>query len=294
MRAVVSVSLVVVAACVSGPRALTRTQLEAFATRVYAAPFDEVFDATWLSLEHEGLRVTGVDRVAGTLLARRGDGTGYDVSVTADERSQRVVMRPVPEQAAWVLDGEAGETARWAALELHTSALLDAWRQVPEWSHLAARNLVSVAGVRAALPEAWEKLEPSVSRRTLTAQRSRSLKRGFNATWRFEVKRREPKEDHRAFLLETAGLALFAGTRLRWPDDLPLTLSRHQAQGRVKLGDGAVVRAVLFAVWVGVTDAFTVRIGAICGTVSEPEAGCAAEWRAMLDGLEAKGLVPPP
>jgi hypothetical protein len=293
VRGVVSVSVLVMVACVSGPRALSPLQLEALATRSYLAAFDEVFDATWLSLEHEGLRVSAVDRVAGTLVARRPDGTGYDVSVTADERTQRVVMLPVPERAAWTLEGEGGETARWDAIELHTSALLDAWRHVPEWTHLAERNLVSVPGLRAVLPEAWERLDTSVSRRSLTAQRSRTLKRGFNATWRFEVKRREPKEDHRAFLLETAGLALFAGNRLRWPDETALSLVGHQAQGRVRLSDGAVLRPVMYALWVGASDAFTVRIGAVCGAASEPEAGCAAEWRAMIDALATRGLAAP-
>ncbi|MDX2009404.1 MAG: hypothetical protein SFW67_04395 [Myxococcaceae bacterium] len=286
-----SLSVLVVVACVSGPRALTPTQLEALSTRQVVGDFDEVFDATWLSLEHEGLRVSRVDRVAGTLLARRPDGTGYDVSVTADERAQRVRLFPVPERATWVLEGDEGETARWDAIELHTTALLAAWREVPEWAHVAEKNLVTVPGVSARLPEAWEKLEPSVSRRVLTAQRSRTQRRGLNPTWRFEVKRRTPRADHRPFLLETAGAALFAGSRLTWPDDTRLAFAGHVAQGRVRLGDGEIARPVTYAVWVGSSEAFTVRIAAICGP-TDTETACAAEWRAMLEGLVARGVAP--
>lgn len=293
VRSVVSLSVLVVTACVSGPRALTQAQLEALSTRQLLGDFDEVFDATWLSLEHEGLRVSGADRLAGTLRARRQDGSGYDVSVTADERSQRVRLVPVPDRATWVLDGADGETARWDAIELHATALLAAWREVPEWSHLAEKNLVAVPGVRARLPEAWEKLEPSISRRVLTVQRSRTIKRGFNPTWRFEVKRRMPVDDHRAFVLEAAGAALFAGQRLTWPADTRLTFVEHVAQGRVRLSDGEVPRPVFYALWVGAFDAFTVRIAAVCGPPAEAENGCAAEWRALLETLAARGARPP-
>jgi hypothetical protein len=293
VRSVVSISVLVVTACVSGPRALSRDQLEALSTRQLSGDFDEVFDATWLSLEHEGLRVSEADRVAGTLRARREDGTGYDVSVTAAERTQRVRLVPVPDRATWVLDGDDGETARWDAIELHTTALLAAWRELPEWEHLAEKNLVTVPGLSARLPETWEKLEPSVSRRVLTAQRSRTQRRGLNPTWRFEVKRRTPRDDHRPFLLETAGAALFAGSRLTWPDDTRLVFAGHVAQGRVRLGDGEIARPVAYAVWVGASGAFTVRIAAICGPPADTETACAAEWRALLERLVARGVAPP-
>jgi hypothetical protein len=293
VRRIVLISLVVSMACVRGPRALSPSELEAFATRQHAGDFADVFDATVLALEHEGLSMQTVDRVAGTLEARRPDGTGYDVSVTAAERVQRVVLRPVPERERWVLEGEAGETARWDAVELHTTALLAAWRELPEWTIVAERNAVSVPGFRALVPEDWEKLEPSVSRRVLTAQRSRSLKKGFNPTWHFEVKRRAPREDHRPFLVETAGLALFARTRLRWPEEDRLTFAGYEARGGVRLADGSLVRPVLYAVWVGVSDALTVRVAAVCGPAEDPQTGCAAAWRDFLATLTTGGFKPP-
>ncbi|MCA2979844.1 MAG: hypothetical protein INH41_31285 [Myxococcaceae bacterium] len=288
------ISVVGLSACVAGPRALSRGELEAQVTRRLAAPFDLAFDAVWLSLEHAGLRVTKADRLAGTLVARRADGSGYDASVTSEPSAQRVLLLPVPERPLWQLDGEHGEVARLDAVERHAEALLAAWRAVPEWTVVAARDLVSVQGFGALLPEAWEKLEPSVTRRVLTVSRSRSQRRGLNPTLRFEVKRRAPREDHRAFLLATAGGALFAGARLDWPTDAALTFDGHQARGVALLGDDADARPVSYALWVGVTAALTVRVAAVCGAPSEPDAGCAAEWRALVASLTNEGLTPPP
>ncbi len=291
MRCRVALLSLLSSACVSGPRALSPAQLEAFATRRYSGAFDEVFDATALSLERLGLSLEAVDARQGTLVAKRRDGRGYQVSLQSREGEQLVVARPVPERELWVLDGDDGELARWDALEARTRELLAAWRDHPEWEYAAARELLGVLTFRARLPKTWEHVEPSVSRRVVVVQRSKP-RRGFNPSLVFEVSRRRPVTDERAFLLGAAEVALAARGRLRWPDEVLLRAGASTEGGQTKVLDGSVPRAVTWHLWHEATAAWTVRIAAVCGPF-EGDATCEAEWRTLAESVVSIGFEAP-
>lgn len=292
MRWPVALLAMVWSGCVFGPRALTPAQLETFATRRYVAAFDEVFDATALSLERLGFSLEDVDARQGTLIARQRDGRGYSVTIQSREDEQLVVALPMPVRERWVLDGDDGETARWDALEEHTRELLASWREHPEWDYLAARDLLGVLTFRARLPKAWEHVESSVSRRVVLVQRSKP-RRGLNPSLVFEVSRRRPVSDARAFLLGAAESALGAKGRLTWPDEVLLPPGGRTAGGRTKVLDGSVPRPVTWHAWHEATPAWTVRIAAVCGPF-EGDATCEDEWRTLTESIQSPGFQPPP
>ena len=283
--------LVLSSGCVSGPRALSAAQLETCATRSYVGAFDEVFDATALSLERLGFSLDTVDARQGTLVAQRRDGRGYAVTIESREDERRVVALPIPERDVWVLDGDDGETARWDALEERTRELLASWREHPEWEYAAARELLGVLTFRARLPRAWEHVESSVSRRVVLVQRSKP-RRGLNPTLVFEVSRRTPVTDERAFLLGAAEVALGAKGRLTWPDEVALPSGGTSAGGRVKVLDGSVARPVTWHVWHEATAAWTVRIAALCGPFEGDET-CEEEWRTLTQSIGSPGFEGP-
>ncbi|MBL8921899.1 MAG: hypothetical protein JNJ54_23815 [Myxococcaceae bacterium] len=282
------VLFLLLAGCVSGPRALTTAQLEAFSTRRHDGTFDQVFDATVLSLARMGLSVRDVDPRAGTLAALRRDGTGYQVSVRSRGPTQEVLAVPVPERERWVLDGDEGESARWDQLEQYTAELLAAWREHPEWQYLPEKNLVRVLSFAARLPPAWERVEPSVSRRVLVVQRHRS-KKGFNPTIVLEVLRRRPVLEAKEFLLSTAEAALGAKTRLAWPEPLELTFGRSGGHGEGRVFDGPLVRPVSWHLWDQRSPSWTVRIAAICGP-GDTELNCEDAWEALTASIVGAGF----
>ncbi|MBE2251660.1 MAG: hypothetical protein IAE78_19105 [Myxococcus sp.] len=278
----------VVAGCVSGPRALTQPQLEALATRSYVGAFDEVLEATAVALQQRGLELERADLRQGTLVAKRRDGSGYAVSVRSRGDEQQVVALPVPERPLWVLDGEDGEGARWDDLEARTRALLETWREHPEWEYLPGRDLLGVLTFRARLPNAWERVEPSVSRRVMVAQRFKS-RRGLNPSLVFEVSRRRPTTDARAFLLGAAEVALGAKGRLTWPDEVVGRPGAAGSGGKARVLDGAVPRAVTWHWWAHHSAAWTVQVAAICGPF-EGELTCEAEWRELAESVRSPGF----
>lgn len=272
--------------CVSGPRALTHAQLEAFAARQYDGAFDEVFDATAIALERLGYGLERLDERQGTFEARRPDGRGYAVSVVTRGDAQRVVAVPVPERALWVLDGDEGESARWDALEAQTRALLEQWRDHPEWTYVPARELVGVLGFRARVPKEWERVDPSVSRRVLVVQRYRS-RRGLNPSLVFEVARRTARGDPRPFLLSACEVALGARGRLRWPDAAG---PPGREGGTAKVLDGTVPRTVRWHLWDQRSAAWSVRVAAVCAP--QGEEACDETWAAVAASIVSRDFAP--
>lgn len=282
--------LVLSSGCVAGPRSLGQSQLESFATRRHQGAFDEVFDATVLSLGRMGLSIEDADLKQGTVVARRKDGTGYAVSIQSRDDEQLVVALPIPERSTWVLDGEDGESARWDRLEAHTKELLTAWREHPEWTFIAARNLLGVLSFYARVPAAWERVDPSVSRRVTSVQRFKA-RRGLNPTILFEVKRRTPSLDARAFLLTTAEVALQAKGRLTWPGDDEPKLREGRAQRAANVLDGTVPRQVSWRLWDHRTPTWTVRLAAVCGAAGS-ELDCDEDWEALISSIVAPQFEP--
>jgi hypothetical protein len=277
-----------VSGCVSGPRALTSGQLESFATRRYAGAFDEVFDATALSLEQLGFALDQLDASQGTFVAKRRDGRGYRVSIRSLEDGQSVTALPFPEQNLWVLDGTDGETSRWNALESRTRELLASWREHPEWVYAATREVLGVLTFRARLPKQWEQVEPSVSRRVVVVQRSRA-RRAINPALLFEVSRRRPVNDARALLVGAAEITLSARGRLTWPEEIDLWATGSGVSGRATVLDGSVARPITYHLWQGATAAWMVRIAAVCGPL-ESDATCEDEWRALTASVVSQGF----
>ncbi|HEY0882204.1 MAG TPA: hypothetical protein VGD87_11765, partial [Archangium sp.] len=78
--------------CASNQR-LTRADVVELAERTWDAAPGEVFDATWLTLEAQGYRVGDVDRVAGTLSAKK-QGRKWTIDVSARGSEQRVLLTP--------------------------------------------------------------------------------------------------------------------------------------------------------------------------------------------------------
>lgn len=283
-----ALALLLVAGCVSGPRALSTAQLEAFSTRRHQGTYDEVFDATALSLARMGLAVRDVDLRQGTLAAARKDGTGYLVTVRSRGDEQEVLALPVPERERWVLDGDDGESARWDQLERYTAELLTAWRDHPEWQYLPEKNLVRVLSFGARLPPAWERVEPTVSRRVLVVQRHRA-KKGLNPTIVLEVLRRRPVLEAKEFLLSTAEVALGAKTRLTWPEPLELTFGSSGGHGEGRVFDGPLVRPISWHLWDQRSPSWTVRLAAICGP-RESELNCEDAWEALTASIVGPGF----
>lgn len=287
MRPAGALLVLLVAGCLSGPRALSTAQLEAFSTRRHHGSYDEVFDATVLSLARMGLAVRDVDVRAGTLAALRRDGSGYQVSVRTRGDEHEVVALPVPERERWVLDGDDGESARWDQLEQYTAELLSAWREHPEWQYVPENNLVGVLSFTARLPPAWERVDPSVSRRVLVVQRFRA-KKGLNPTIVLEVLRRRPVLEAKEFLLSTAEVAFGAKARLAWPEPLELSFGTTGGHGRARVFDGPLVRPLSWHLWDQRSPSWTVRLAAVCGPDAELE--CAADWEALTATIASAGF----
>jgi hypothetical protein len=263
------------ASCVSGPRPLSRAQLAAAAVRRHAGAFDDVVQATAVALEGLGLRLAERNEREGTLLAVRADGSGYQVDVRSREGEQLVIAVPVPDQPAWVLDGESGEFARWGALAARTDAILEAWKRPGEWSYRPDRNLALVFDAQIQLPAEWARVEPDVSRQKLIVQRF-ATRRGPNPTMVLSIDRRAVGGENVRELIAVARLALGGGDRLTWPDD--------SEDGVARVLDGAVVRPVEWHRLRRSSAAWTIRVIAVCPLEGVP-GGCGGGFGEVLEGL---------
>lgn len=224
------VCLTLFAACVTtGP--VAPLDARAHSQRTWAAATDEVYDATWLTLEAHGFAITDDDRLAGTLVATR-DGRAWDVEVAALGSNQRVTLQP----RTPLLRAELDQVLE--VLEEGTRALLAAWSEPPEWTFDGRRNLLRAPGVALSPPASWEWLDFDLSRRVVTVQESKR-RTGPNRTLLVELDRARPRSRLRQTTERAIEDCLSARGRLSFPDQL--------GAGTVRVLDGTTPATVTVA-----------------------------------------------
>ena len=233
--------------CVStGP--LSDVEVRSLSTREWPGAIDEVYDATWLTLQARGFEVLEGDRLAGTLKARR-ENREWNVDVAAVGSSQRVTLSvetPVARaELSQVLD----------VLEEGTAALLRAWADLPEWRFDGRRHLLTIPGFAVSPPVEWQWLDFDLSRRVVTVQRWRA-RNGANPTMLIEVDRTRPQSR----LIETAKKAIAASVsarqRLSFPDDLK--------PGTTRVLDGTTPQEVTWRASESTEGSWQVRLVVAC------------------------------
>ncbi|MFT3712223.1 MAG: hypothetical protein QM817_31650 [Archangium sp.] len=246
--------VVLISGCVSsGP--LSETEARALATRSWSGATDEVFDATWLTLERRGFRVVADDRLAGTLSLTR-EGRTWNVDVAALGTEQRVTLAPTSRvtraELSSVLD----------ALEEGTSKLLRAWHEPPEWKFDGRKNVLSIPGFAVSPPLEWQWLDFDLSRRVVTVQKART-RNVRNATMLLEVDRVRPQSKLLDTARQTIGASLSARQRLVFPDSM--------TTGTIRVLDGTTAEDVTWSGNEWTLDAWQVRVVVACaGTQCVP------------------------
>lgn len=273
-----------IAACVTS-RALSEGELRDFSTREYDAPFDEVYDATWLSLERFGYVVTEHDRRAGTFTGTK-LGRRYDVEVSS--RGERQAVAAIP-SAKGALDA-AEEAEHLELLEDATRELLKAWREVPEWTFDARRNSVEIATFKVSPPLEWQHLDLSVDRHRVTVQRKKNQRTGINPTIVIDVGRRRPGVPLDGLVAEVAGVALSARMRLSFPEEARAALGKTGYSSTARVMDGPTQRELRWFAWNVQSDVWAVRVIAVCGP-DESDASCAAEWPKVARSVISEGYA---
>jgi hypothetical protein len=259
------------AAC-STTQVLSKAEARELGTRTWEGETDEVFDATWLTLAARGYTIADTDRVAGTLLIKRGPNT-WDVDIAAVGTEQRVELTPRHQSTRAELSALLDE------LEAGTGALLRAWRELPEWKYDGRRNLVSLPGFAVAPPREWEWLDFDLSRRLVTVQQFRA-RTGVNPTLVIEIDRRRPEPRLRASLQRAAGLTLGARQRLVLPDELEDSKEGRGLGGTMGVLDGTVPREVSWHAYEAVLGSSDVRLVMVCPL--DAEAACTRLWSAVM------------
>lgn len=229
---------------------LSPAEASTLATRTWDGATDEVFDATWLTLERSGFEITHDDRLAGTLRARR-EQREWTVDVSALGNEQRVKLTPSSE----LTRAELSAMLDW--LEEGTAKLLRAWHDPPEWKFDGRKNLlfVSAAGFQVSPPLEWAFLDFDLNRRVVTVQQSRA-RNAVNPTMRIELDRARP----RSMLLDTArqtiALSLSARQRLVFPEPLE--------PGTIRVLDGTTASDATWSAQEWPLGAWQVRIAVSC------------------------------
>lgn len=231
---------------------LSPTDASTLATRTWDGATDEVFDATWLTLERSGFEITQDDRLAGTLKARR-ENREWNVDVSALGNEQRVKLTPSTPLT------RADLSELLDTLEEGTAKLLRAWHEPPEWKFDGRKNLLFVAGFAVSPPLEWAFLDFDLNRRVVTVQKSRA-RNAVNPTMRVELDRARP----RSLLLDTArqtiALSLSARQRLVFPEPLEV--------GTIRVLDGTTASDATWAAQEWPLDAWQVRIAVSCAGTS--------------------------
>lgn len=239
--------VLLISGCVStGP--LSETEARSLSTRTWDGATDEVFDATWLTLERRGFRVVQDDRLSGTLSLTR-EGRTWNVDVAALGNSQRVTLAPSSPVS------RAELSAVLDALEEGTAKLLRAWHEPPEWKFDGRKNVLSIPGFAVSPPLEWQWLDFDLSRRVVTVQKVRT-RNVPNPTMLLVVDRTRPQSKLLDTARQTIGTSLSARQRLVFPDSM--------SPGSIRVLDGTTAEDVT---WVGdewALDAWQVRIVVAC------------------------------
>jgi hypothetical protein len=269
------------------PRPLSEAAARGLASEAFGGEADAVLDAVWLTLEARGYRATAHDAARGTLAVTRADGHGYDVTVETREGEQVVTAMPRSPRPL-MLGGDDGEDARWAALWKGTRALLDAWREPPEWRYETRTNTLVADGVSFRPPKAWAYLDFDIHRHRARLLRHRGRRDApLNPALLAVVERRRPLSTVPLLLGEAAGMALTARSRLTLPDELETALEPGGAVGgTMRVLDGTTPREVRWHARTATRDAWTVTLVAVCGT---GEDACDEEWWQVAASVKGAG-----
>ncbi len=263
--------------------------------------FDEVYDATWLTLEAAGWAVGESDPRAGTFVTQvvvlpDGLGRGWAASVSQEGGAIRVTLLPrvyrgsadVTPDSGWLLDGPGGEVERWDALFAGIGGLISAWREAPELALSNARGELNAAGMRLLIPN-WQHFEFSLDRRTLVMQ---PVGPGPASTLLYRIERRRPKPDAAALVHETLEHAFHASGRLAEPAswDIAQDAWGETAAGDVLLDSDSSPNPVRWRRWEAGNSAWVVRVAAACPAEKEPR--CEGEVRRVIESAVNTAPVP--
>lgn len=254
--------------CASNQR-LTRADVVELAGRTWDAPPNEVFDATWLTLEAQGYRVGDVDRVAGTLSAKK-QGRQWTIDVSARGSEQRVLLTPREDEVT-----REDLVSLLDPLEEGTRSLLRAWRELPEWKFDGRRNSLSIPGFSASPPRDWEWIDFDISRRHGVVQ-ARRARLGVNPTLLFDAERRMPEPTLGALVKKATGLTLGARQRLVFPESLDAREDASGQHGAMRVLDGSVPVDVAWHALVSRVGPVDVQLVMVCP--KNEAASCAVSW----------------
>lgn len=248
---------------------LSRADVTQLASRSWSAPTDEVFDATWLTLQAQGFTVTDADRLAGTFVATA-RGHTWDVDVGALGAEQRVRLMPREDGVT-----RGALVVLLDALEEGTRSLLRAWSELPEWKYDGRRNVLAIPGFSASPPREWEWLDFDISRRRVVAQ-ARRARTGVNPTLLFEAERVRPEPTLEALVKKATGLTLNARQRLVYPEELASGEDATGRHGAIRVLDGTVPVDVAWHARVTRVGPVEVQLVMVCPRAEA--ASCAVLW----------------
>lgn len=283
---------VVLQACVSGPVFVSDADLERRGSLRTTAPYDEAFDAAWLTLERLDWKVTVADRRAGTLETEARteldshEARGWRLDFRQDGDRLTLIARPrvffdgvdVTQGMRWEL---VKEDARWQDLFHRVQALLEAWRSHPELTLDRRRGELDAGGLKLLVPVAWTHFELSTDRRTLVVQKLRGVKDGLNPSLVYVLERRRPRPDE-TLVVRTAVERAFRDDGTLNPTEPPKSDANGVfGRGETQSGPGKVVQPVAWRRWEARSPAFVVRVASACAP--EGELSCEADVRAAIE-----------
>ena len=294
--------LAFVACAPRGPTVLSPGQLQSRASRSIPAAFDEVFDATWLTLEAEGWKVVEHELHAGTIstdavIAANGTGRAWSASVSQEGATVVVTLLPRVYEGArevtadmhWTLEGPGGEAERWDALFAGIVGLIDTWRVHPELVLSNSRGELDAVGLRLLVPN-WPHFEFSVDRRTLVMQ---GLGTGLVSTLLYRIERRRPEPEVAALVHETIEHAFHATGKVAEPGVWELTRDAwgQTAEGAVRVGADLTPKPVRWRRWEAGNPAWVVRVASAC-PVGEGGSDCERQVRQVIESAVNTAAVP--
>ena len=300
----VAALLLVLTSCAPrGPVALSPAQLQSRASRSIAAAFDEVYDATWLTLEAAGSTVTEHDRRAGTLTtavvaAANGTGRAWAASVSQEGATVVVTLLPRVYEGArevtadmhWTLEGPGGEAQRWDALFAGIAGLIDAWRVHPELVLSNSRGELDAVGLRLLVP-GWQHFEFATDRRTLVMKGSGTA---LVPTLLYRIERRRPQPDLAKLIQETLEQAFNAAGRIAEPAQWEITRDAwgEMAEGEVLVGADLTPKLVRWRRWEAGNPAWVMRIASACPAGIGIRFDCDADVRRVVESAVNTAPVP--